>query len=89
MERRAMDLQPLDLIPLIRRVLDENSADIERTGAQVNVCVAPLVLRLDREGLAVALRNLVSNALKFTKPGQVPVLDIGSTETDSGHATAT
>lgn len=85
MERRAMDLQPLDLIPLIRRVLDENSADIERTGAQVNVCVAPLVLRLDREGLAVALRNLVSNALKFTKPGQVPVLDIGSTETDSGH----
>ena len=60
-------------------------ADIERTGARVNVCVAPLVLRLDREGLAVALRNLVSNALKFTKPQQVPVLDIGSTETEAGH----
>ncbi|WP_374519841.1 PAS domain S-box protein [Hydrogenophaga sp.] len=85
MERRTMDLQPLELIPLIRRVLDENSADIERTGASVSVCVSPMVLRLDREGLAVALRNLVSNALKFTKPGQVPIIDIGSTETESGH----
>lgn len=85
MERRTMDLQPLELIPLIRRVLDENSADIERTGAQVNVCVAPLVLRLDREGLAVALRNLVSNALKFTKPNQIPAIDIGSTETEAGY----
>ena len=85
MERRTMDLQPLELIPLIRRVLDANSADIERTGARVNVCVAPLVLRLDREGLALALRNLVSNALKFTKPNEAPVIDIGSTDTGSGH----
>ena len=85
MERRAMDIQPLDLMPLIRRVLEENSADIERTGARVNVSVAPLVLRLDREGLAVALRNLVSNALKFTKPNETPLLDIGSSESEAGH----
>jgi len=34
MERRAMDLQPLDLYATVQRVLDEFGADIDRCRAE-------------------------------------------------------
>ena len=78
MERRAMDLQPLDLMATVQRVLDEFGADIDRSRAEVRLTLAPLRLRLDREGMSVVLRNLVGNALKFAHPGQPPRIEIGA-----------
>ncbi len=78
MERRAMDLQPLDLYATVQRVLDEFGADIDRSRAEVRLALAPLRLRLDREGMSVVLRNLVGNALKFAHPGRPPCIEIGA-----------
>ena len=83
MERRSMDAQAVEVVPLLRRVTDELAADIERTGASLVLTVpADCVLQADREGLAVVLRNLVGNALKFSARGQAPRVEIGADRGD-------
>lgn len=84
MERRTLDMQPIDLAATVERVLEEFGADIERTRAEVQLHLQPMRLTLDREGLSLVVRNLVGNALKFTRPGEVPRLQIGS-KTEAGR----
>lgn len=85
MDRRAMEPQPIDLQATVRRVLDEFGADIETSGAELNLELPALRLHLDREGMAVVMRNLVGNALKFAHPGQPPRIEIGALRGDAGH----
>jgi len=85
MERRPLDPQNMNLHATVMRVLDEFSADLERTGAQVSVQVPDVSLRLDADGLAVALRNLVGNALKFARPGEAPRIEVGARREGERH----
>jgi PAS domain S-box-containing protein len=78
MERRTLDPQPVDVEATVRRVLEEYATDIERASATVELQVSALSLTLDREGLSVVLRNLVGNALKFSRPGEPPQVQIGA-----------
>jgi signal transduction histidine kinase len=48
----------------------------------VNVTVSCRAVSADREGLAMALRNLLENALKFTRNVPKPIIEIGAR--DSG-----
>ena len=77
MERRDMAQAPVALAPLIDGVLQNHRADIERLGVEVTLDVPPLTLALDREGIALVLRNLIGNALKFSAQAQPPRLAIG------------
>ncbi|MBX3609638.1 MAG: PAS domain-containing protein [Hydrogenophaga sp.] len=85
MERRTMERQPVDLAATVRLVLEEYAADIERTQARLDVDVPELFVALDKEGLTVVLRNLVGNALKFTRPGETPLVQIGLRQDDKHH----
>ncbi|WP_310566802.1 PAS domain-containing protein [Hydrogenophaga sp.] len=78
MERRDMAADPVPLLPLVQQVLDGYEADIHRQGAQVQLAMEPFTLALDREGMAVVLRNLIGNALKFSRDRQPPRVEIGS-----------
>lgn len=78
MERRDMAAEPVSLLPLVQQVLDGYEADIDRQGAQVRLAMEPFTLALDREGMAVVLRNLIGNALKFSRDRQPPQVEIGS-----------
>ncbi|WP_439590169.1 sensor histidine kinase [Hydrogenophaga sp.] len=78
MERRTMESQQVDLLPLIELVIEGHGADIRAAGTQLKLQVEPMVLQLDREGLAVVLRNLVGNAVKFSQGRPAPVVEIGS-----------
>ncbi|WP_439517931.1 sensor histidine kinase [Hydrogenophaga sp.] len=78
MERRPMESQQVDLLPLIELVIEGHGADIRAAGTQLNLQVEPMVLELDREGLAVVLRNLVGNAVKFSQGRTPPVVEIGA-----------
>lgn len=78
-----MARDPVALLPLVQQVLDGYEADIRRQGAQVLVDLPPLTLALDREGMAVVLRNLVGNALKFSRDACPPQITIGG-ETREG-----
>lgn len=78
MERRDMASNPVALRPLVDSVLEGFRADIERQGAQVSVVMDDFSLQLDRDGIAVAMRNLIGNALKFSRHSHPPVVEIGS-----------
>ncbi len=85
MERRTLDPQTMNLHATVARVLDEFGADLERSGARVAVNVPEISLMTDREGLAVVLRNLVGNALKFAQPGQPPQVEVGARREGDRH----
>lgn len=78
MERRSMSAEPLALQTLVEKILDGYHADIQKQHAQVHLAVEPLTLSLDREGLSVVLRNLVGNALKFSRESHPSVVEIGA-----------
>ena len=76
MERRGMNGIPVELGALMGRILAERAKDIQASGAQVRVEVAGLVARADPEGLAMVLRNLLDNALKFHRPDRPAQVEI-------------
>ena len=78
MERREMEPQPQVMLDLIERAIDTYEADIERQQVEVRRCLEPMTLKLDREGMAVVLRNLIGNAIKFSRSCANPVVEIGS-----------
>lgn len=82
MERRQMERQDVDVRPLVEQALESCAGDIERLGTQVDNRVGAMRLSVDREGLAVALRNLVGNAVKFSRDSTPPRIEIGAEEAD-------
>ncbi len=79
MERRSLNDRTLDLAGMVAKVLDERRADIEGRGMRVEVALQGLSARADAEGLVMVLRNLIDNALKFTRDSQPPILTIHGT----------
>ncbi|MBA4261492.1 MAG: PAS domain-containing sensor histidine kinase [Comamonadaceae bacterium] len=78
MERRDMEAEPVALRALVQQILDGYEADIRRQGVQLQLDMEPFTLALDHEGMAVVLRNLIGNALKFSHNSQPPRVEIGS-----------
>jgi signal transduction histidine kinase len=75
-ERREFQAAPVDLPALIERAVAEQRDDIDRCGAQVRTDIAPLAVRADADGLLLAVRNLLQNALKFSRQAKPPQIDI-------------
>ena len=80
--RSRPDTAPVDLNEVIDDVLSLLRSSVETSGGQVLVADLPTVMG-DRAELAQALQNLVSNALKFTQPGEPPKVEIGASR-DNG-----
>lgn len=78
MERRAMALQPVDLGQLVDEVVEGHAADIDGSGCALRRTLEPMTLVLDREGMAVVLRNLIGNAVKFSRASALPSVEVGS-----------
>ncbi|MGM9426984.1 PAS domain-containing protein [Hydrogenophaga sp. MI9] len=84
MERRDMAPEPIDMKAMVDLVLDVCHADIERQGAEIRLEMTSFTLPLDREGIQVVLRNLIGNALKFSRDSHPPVVQIGA-RSEAGH----
>jgi PAS domain S-box-containing protein len=78
MERRDMAAAPVEIRPLVASILESFRDDIERQGVQVRAGLDDFTLALDREGISVVLRNLIGNALKFSRDSSPSVVEIGS-----------
>lgn len=73
-----MAAEPVAMQELVANVLEGFQADIERQHARVQIEMDDFTMALDREGIAVVMRNLIGNALKFSRDRHPPVIDIGS-----------
>ncbi len=75
-ERRTLSEQPLDLTRLVNNVLENMQSNIQARGMVIEIDLSNLAARADPEGLTIAVRNLVDNALKFTRNSHPPRLAI-------------
>ncbi|MCL4559275.1 MAG: PAS domain S-box protein [Chloroflexi bacterium] len=73
LERRAVTFGTVNLRALIEAILAERADDIESRGVKVTVKIPLESINADPEGLSMALRNLLDNALKFTDVSQYPL----------------
>jgi len=83
LERRDMQADKVDPQLLIGSLLAELDYEIQTRGVAVSVDVSSTNVTADRDGLMMALRNLIENALKFTRGASKPTIEI------SGHDTGT
>ncbi|MDY0065624.1 MAG: HAMP domain-containing sensor histidine kinase [Steroidobacteraceae bacterium] len=75
-DRRGLRPRAVDLPALIESVVAPYAEEIQRRGVVVQLSVEPLIVEVDAEGLALALRNLFENALKYTREQPQPHIEI-------------
>ena len=80
MERSALEKRTLDLQALVRSVV-ESRRDTLAEDMTVREDVPPLEIRADRDGLTLVLRNLLENALKFSKGTPRAEVEVGARDT--------
>lgn len=76
MERSSLQNVPLDLSDLVQAVISERSEELERAGTLLRAELPGISVLADREGLAMVIRNLLENALKFSRDASPPVIEI-------------
>jgi len=69
---KRYDLKPTDLVQLVPIYIDEFKMVAQNAGLALsmeNRCDSPLVAELELKAFEIIFFNLMSNAIKFTKPG--------------------
>jgi light-regulated signal transduction histidine kinase (bacteriophytochrome) len=80
LDHRSLTMEKIDPRALIDTLLAERTEEIGRRGVALSVALPFASVNADRKGLAMALRNLLENALKFTRDVPTPVIEIGGRE---------
>jgi signal transduction histidine kinase len=79
---RGQQLELLDLREEIESTLEDLSDSIIETKAEIKIEVAVTNILADRSQFACLMQNIVSNAIKYRKPGQAPKIDITAAAVD-------
>lgn len=77
MERRSLQSSPVALEDLARAVVSEMGDEIRSLGVELRMELPPLHARADTDGLLFVLRNVLGNAVKFSRDAKPPVIEIG------------
>lgn len=76
-ERRSLRSDSLQLSRVVEAVIAKRADEIRARGVRVSVAIPCREVSADPEGLTLALRNLLDNALKFTRDQASAVIEIG------------
>jgi light-regulated signal transduction histidine kinase (bacteriophytochrome) len=68
-------LEQVDLQQKLKNVLEDLEVEIEEKGAKISVGALP-VISSQRRQMQQLFQNLIGNALKYSKPGQTPQIEI-------------
>jgi signal transduction histidine kinase len=82
LERRALQHEQMLVNELVEALLYERVEEIESRGVDLQVSVPETAVLADKDGLSMALRNLIDNALKFTQHQDTPLIEVGGRETE-------
>lgn len=82
LERRQVSLERIKIKDLIKSVLSIYNTDLEAGNFKINVYTEDIEIIADAKGITVALRNLIENAIKFTKGKPEPLILIKVEEND-------
>ena len=77
LERRNLQTEQVDLLRVVETTLAERAEEITAREVTIKMDIPPQSVTADRDGLAMALRNLLDNALKFTRDAPEPVIELG------------
>lgn len=69
MERRAIRADQVNLAKIVAAIIDGRRRDIAEADVEISLAVDIPDMQADADGLRLALRNLVDNALKFHRSG--------------------
>jgi signal transduction histidine kinase len=83
-DRRGLQSSVIALPELVDSVLLQYADEVQRRHIDLSVQVEPLRLRIDAEGLLLALRNLFENALKYTRERQHAHIRVQGRRNDLG-----
>ncbi|HKU16530.1 MAG TPA: ATP-binding protein [Steroidobacteraceae bacterium] len=83
-DRRGLQSSVVALPELIDSVVLQHADEVQRRHVELSMHVDPLRLRIDAEGLLLALRNLFENALKYTRERQHPHIQVLARRNDLG-----
>ncbi len=78
LERQTLVPLAVELQPLVEEVVSAIDEGGLLESAELSIDMGRLAVCADRNGLAMVLRNLLGNALKFHAPGRVPVVRISA-----------
>lgn len=81
LERRELEKARVPLANLVERVLAEREIELTESQAQVESQVGDLTVQADGDALVQAVRNLVDNAIKFSR-GEAPRITIKANESN-------
>jgi len=82
LERRAMTTRSLNPRPLVEMLVAERADELQARQVTLSVDIPCATVTAEAEGLAEAVRNLLDNALKFTRDVPAPRIEIGGRETE-------
>ena len=88
-QRMEMPYEVLRGQDLVKAALTQLDETIRHTGARIHVAANFPSYRVNKTWVTQALYNLIANALKFHRPGQVPEIDLAPfwvTENMQPHA---
>jgi signal transduction histidine kinase len=83
LERRAMRTGSLDPHLLVEMLVAERADELQARQVTLSVDIPCGTVTAEAEGLAEALRNLLDNALKFTRDVPAPRIEIGGREIEN------
>jgi PAS domain S-box-containing protein len=81
--RTTPDFTRVELAPLLRGVIEDLETSMEASAARIEIRALP-ELEGDPAQLRLLFQNLLSNALKFHRPGVPPHIEIGAAPAQAG-----
>jgi signal transduction histidine kinase len=82
---RAQPFVPVDLYAVAEQVVSDLETRVEQSGGKVNISPLPQI-DADVTQMRQVLQNLIGNALKFSKAGQSPQVDVWADVAGEGES---